>query len=210
VIAPGTYLLYDGGCRRCTRLAEQVVAASDGRLTMASLRAAEFQELLDALCPDRRFEPTLLTIDGGATRVVTGSMMRLRLLRLLRPRRTVRIARIARRYGVPVFSIGTLSTRSPEIWVGKRLGARWAITVTDDAVSVSSSTRIITLPVHVAGEIRYMSGRKRSFSVAKIPGDLDEQGRAVLVRILLREGFLRLSRPSHSWRAWLHAEPVSR
>jgi hypothetical protein len=195
VIAPGNYLLYDGGCAKCTRLAEWVVAAADGRLAMASLRAPEFRRLVDAARPGWRFEPTLLTVDGSATRVVTGSMMRLRLLCLLGPRLTVRVAGIARRSGIPVLAIGTLSTRSPVVAgntrVRKRPGVRWTITVTSDAISVSSSRKIITLPGHVGREIHYMNGRNRSFSVSDIPGDLGEQGRAVLVRALLREGFLR-------------------
>jgi hypothetical protein len=199
----GNYLLYDGGCPKCTRLAKHVAAASDGRLAIADLRDPEFRQRLAEIRPDWRFEPTLLMFANGKGRAVTGFWMRLRLLRLLGLRRAMRVAAMAARGGVPIIGIGTLGSRprpifpdeidlvGPETWVRLRPGQRWNMAVADDVVKLTFQGKEVEMPAHVAYEIQYIAehGDKR-FAASSIPGDLDEPGRVVLVRVLLRTGFL--------------------
>jgi hypothetical protein len=85
-----------------------------------------------------------------------------------------------------VDSIGldTSVRRRPEL--GRR------VTVEDGVVRLDFHTRTVQFPAHVAGELRFVSESDR-FTPAAIPGELDEPGRLVLVRTLVREGFLTIS-----------------
>ena len=59
----------------------------------------------------------------------------------------------------------------------------------DDAVAVSCQGAVISLPAFAREPLAHaLSGR--AFTLTDLPGDLDEAGRAVLVRRLLREGLL--------------------
>jgi len=209
MIEPGTYLLYNAGCASCTSLAEQVIAASNGSLKMASLRAPEFNRVLRAVRPLWRFEPTLLTVDGRTAQVATGFLMRFRLLWLLGPRRAIRVARIASRFDVPVIGMGTLSTypariaeeqlrkvgSGTRVWV--RLGRRWKINATPKTLVLRSRLKKIKLAPQVIEEIRYMASldENQGFAASAIPGTLDESRRVRLVRVLLQAGFLTLTPP---------------
>jgi JmjC domain len=51
----------------------------------------------------------------------------------------------------------------------------------------------IRFPAHGAAELRSCFEREAPFRVADLPGELDDEGRLVLVRRLVREGFLRVS-----------------
>jgi hypothetical protein len=98
------YLLFDGACPKCSRLAADVEAAGDGRLLTGSLRDEEFSGHLDRARPGWRWEPTLLSVGDDGVRVFTGMRMRLRLARLVGARRALRIARLARSAGFPLVS----------------------------------------------------------------------------------------------------------
>ena len=52
--------------------------------------------------------------------------------------------------------------------------------------------RTVSFPEHVAEELEFLASVEEPFTPADLPGDLDEEGRLVLVRRLIREGFLRL------------------
>jgi lysine-specific demethylase/histidyl-hydroxylase NO66 len=51
----------------------------------------------------------------------------------------------------------------------------------------------IRFPAHAAPELRSCFEREAPFRAADLPGELDDEGRLVLVRRLVREGFLRVS-----------------
>jgi lysine-specific demethylase/histidyl-hydroxylase NO66 len=51
--------------------------------------------------------------------------------------------------------------------------------------------RRISFPEHVLDEIGYLVGTTSTFRARDLPGSLDDAGRLVLVRRLIREGFLR-------------------
>ncbi len=64
-----------------------------------------------------------------------------------------------------------------------------------DAVALVFEGKEITLPVHAAPELRGCFAREEPFRVGDLEGDLDEAGRVVLARRLVREGFLRVVAP---------------
>jgi hypothetical protein len=65
--------------------------------------------------------------------------------------------------------------------------------VTDDVASLDFHDKTVQLPASVADAVQYVAeSNGEGFTPADIPGDLDEPGRLVLVRTLLREGFLTL------------------
>jgi ribosomal protein L16 Arg81 hydroxylase len=63
---------------------------------------------------------------------------------------------------------------------------------TDGAVTLVFEGKEVGLPSHAASELRACFGAEAPFRAADLPGDLDVDGRLVLVRRLVREGFLRV------------------
>jgi ribosomal protein L16 Arg81 hydroxylase len=86
-----------------------------------------------------------------------------------------------------------LDAVTPGTSVRRRPGQRWHLTVTDDVASLDFHDKTVQLPASVADAVQYVAeSNGEGFTPADIPGDLDEPGRLVLVRTLLREGFLTL------------------
>jgi JmjC domain len=52
--------------------------------------------------------------------------------------------------------------------------------------------KTLTFPAHVEDDVEFVVSADREFTAADLPGDLDAEGRLVLVRRLVREGFLRV------------------
>jgi hypothetical protein len=63
----------------------------------------------------------------------------------------------------------------------------------NDDVSLVFEGRELTFPDHAAEELQAIFESDEPFTAADLPGSLDEAGRLVLVRRLVREGFLELS-----------------
>ncbi len=75
--------------------------------------------------------------------------------------------------------------------VRRRPALRFHISVDDAVVSVDFHGKTVRLPASVADEVRYVaSSNGDGCTGASIPGDLDEDGRLVLISTLVREGFL--------------------
>jgi len=53
--------------------------------------------------------------------------------------------------------------------------------------------RSLRFPARLESELEFLVGAERPFRASELPGELDEAGRLVLVRRLVREGFLRRS-----------------
>jgi hypothetical protein len=51
----------------------------------------------------------------------------------------------------------------------------------------------IVLPDYVRDDVEFLLEADAPFTPADLPGDLDDEGRLVLVRRMLREGLLRLA-----------------
>ncbi|GAA1888479.1 cupin domain-containing protein [Streptantibioticus ferralitis] len=73
----------------------------------------------------------------------------------------------------------------------RRPDLRWTLAVDEEAVQLTFHDKTVQFPAHVADEVRYVAqSNGAGFTGASIPGDLDQPGRAVLVRTLMREGFI--------------------
>lgn len=63
----------------------------------------------------------------------------------------------------------------------------------DDELALLFEGRRVIFPSHVREELEAVAAADGAFRVADLPGSLDDAGRLVLVRRLVREGFLRVS-----------------
>jgi ribosomal protein L16 Arg81 hydroxylase len=87
-----------------------------------------------------------------------------------------------------VFRLRDATARSR---AGVRPSLLYRLRETDDEVVVSSYAGETRLPRHAAGALRYALEHD-DYEIAALPGDLDEAGKLVLVRRLVREGLVRL------------------
>jgi hypothetical protein len=62
----------------------------------------------------------------------------------------------------------------------------------EGGVALVFEGKCIAFPAHVRPQLEYVLDAAGAFAAADLPGKLDESGRVVLVRRLVREGFLRL------------------
>jgi hypothetical protein len=62
----------------------------------------------------------------------------------------------------------------------------------ESEVALDFEGRRVTFPGHVREEVEGAALSEGPFRAADLPGNLDEEGRLVLIRRLVREGFLRI------------------
>jgi hypothetical protein len=62
----------------------------------------------------------------------------------------------------------------------------------EDGVALVFEGRELRFPAHARAEVMACFEADEPFRAAELPGDLDDGGRLVLVRRLVREGFLRV------------------
>lgn len=89
---------------------------------------------------------------------------------------------------LPSVALETVVLRRPEL--------QWHIdggSGDDDPVVLHFHGKVVRLPGRVAEEVRFVCDAG-TFTAKDIPGGLDEEGRLVLIRGLLREGFLTIAR----------------
>lgn len=66
------------------------------------------------------------------------------------------------------------------------------LAVDDRAATLSFEGRELSFPARVAAELEYLLAAEEPFRAEDLPGGLDEEGRLVLLRRLVREGLLRI------------------
>lgn len=64
-----------------------------------------------------------------------------------------------------------------------------------DRVVLSFDGKELSFPAHARAEVEHAATAIGAFTAAELAGELDEAGRLVLVRRLVREGFLRVTEP---------------
>jgi bifunctional lysine-specific demethylase and histidyl-hydroxylase NO66 len=64
----------------------------------------------------------------------------------------------------------------------------------DGAITLAFEGRELRFPPHAGAEVQAIAASTEPFAATDLPGRLDEPGRLVLLRRLVREGFLRLKR----------------
>jgi hypothetical protein len=62
-----------------------------------------------------------------------------------------------------------------------------------DGVSLAFEGRRLVFPAHAGPDVAFAASVTGTFTARDLPGSLDDEGRLVLVRRLVREGFLRLT-----------------
>ena len=67
------------------------------------------------------------------------------------------------------------------------------VSESDGSVAVVFEGKELVFPEHAADEVRAVLEVDGPFTAAELPGELDDEGRLVLVRRLVREGLLRIS-----------------
>jgi len=67
------------------------------------------------------------------------------------------------------------------------------LSVDADKATLSFEGRDLRLPARIEAELEFLATVEGSFRLADLPGRLDDAGRLVLGRRLVREGFLRIS-----------------
>ena len=85
-----------------------------------------------------------------------------------------------------------LARLGPETPLERRATVIADLEGTDDAATLVFEGKEIGFPVHTVTELRACFESEEPFRVADLPGELDADGRLVLARRLVREGFLRV------------------
>ena len=112
---------------------------------------------------------------------VAGRMRR----RLVRTRRSILPDQMAQLRALERLELETPVERRPTVIA--ELGRP------DGRAVLSFEGKRVEFPASVAEEVEFVADAEGEFRAADLPGDLDEEGRLVLVRRLVREGFLRIS-----------------
>jgi hypothetical protein len=100
-------------------------------------------------------------------------------------RRPIRADRFDQLRGLRAFDAETTVERRDSVVFDLEAG--------DSEVALAFEGRRIAFPAHVHEELEAAARSEEPFRAADLPGKLDEDGRLVLVRRLVREGFLRVS-----------------
>jgi hypothetical protein len=85
-------------------------------------------------------------------------------------------------------ALASLDLETP---VERRPGAA-QLSDSDDRTTLAFAGKELSFPAHVSAEVAFVAAADGPFRASEIPGPLDSAGRLVLVRRLVREGFLRL------------------
>jgi len=67
------------------------------------------------------------------------------------------------------------------------------LVVDDENATLTYEGRDLRFPARIAAELEFVAGAEQAFRLSDLPGRLDGEGRLVLARRLVREGFLRIS-----------------
>lgn len=85
----------------------------------------------------------------------------------------------------------------PKLKLGSRVRLRPNIisrlTSDEEYTSLHFHGKVVQIPKHVEPDLRYILASSGEFSVGNLPGELDEEGKLVLVRKLTCEGLLAIS-----------------
>jgi hypothetical protein len=124
-------------------------------------------------------------LSGLADRLASAKVERRRREKFVATRRPIRDDQFDVLRGLERLAAETLVERRPTVIFD--LSAR------GDEVELVFEGRRVSFPAHARAAVEAAARAEGPFRAADLPGNLDERGRLVLVRRLVREGFLRLS-----------------
>ncbi len=150
-----------------------------------------FKAALEELGDDVRFRRSWSSdeavddlIDALRARLGREAVERRARARLVRTRRPLREGQMRQLRALEELDLDTELERRPSVIAD--LGRR------EGSVSLVFEGRELTFPAHVNTELEAAFGAQEPFTAAELPGSLDDAGRLVLVRRLVREGFLTI------------------
>jgi hypothetical protein len=122
-----------------------------------------------------------------AERLTGDDVARRKAARLERRRRPVLDGQLSQLRALDALTVATLVERRPSTLA--------ATADEGDAVALVFHGKRLLLPARLGEEAAFLAEVDAPFAAADLPGSLDDAGRLVLVRRLVREGFLRIKRP---------------
>ena len=87
--------------------------------------------------------------------------------------------------------LARLESLAADSIAGARAGLIYRLTETPQTLRIECYGKEISLPAHSAPAVRFALESER-FAVGDLPGDLDDEGKLVLIRRLVREGLVAL------------------
>jgi Cupin superfamily protein len=151
-----------------------------------------FKAALEELGDDVRFRRSWQSGDGTdelvealRARVGREDVARRAREKLVRTRRPIREGQLRQ--------LRALEELAPDTEVERNRTVLVDVAPQNGAVSLAFEGRTLTFPAQAREEVLAIAGAEQAFTPADLPGSLDDAGRLVLVRRLVREGLLRIS-----------------
>jgi Cupin superfamily protein len=151
-----------------------------------------FKSALGELGDDVRFRRSWRTGDGAddlvealRSRLTTGDVERRAREKLIRTRQPIRQGQLRQLRALDSLDTETELERNPTVLAD--------LLEQDGEVALAFEGRSLTFPPHARDEVAALATADEPFTASTLPGTLDDAGRLVLVRRLVREGFLRIS-----------------
>jgi hypothetical protein len=151
-----------------------------------------FKSALEELGDDLRFRRSWQSGDGTDElvealrgRIGREDVARRARTKLVRTRRPIREGQLRQLRALDELTPDTEVERNPTVLVD--------VAAQNGDVLLAFEGRTLTFPAHAREEVLAIAGAEQAFTLAELPGSLDEPGRLVLVRRLVREGLLRIS-----------------
>jgi hypothetical protein len=105
--------------------------------------------------------------------------------KLVKTRRPVRAGHLSQLRALDDLDVDTGLERNPAVIAD--------VVEVDGGVTLVFEGREVTFPAHARDEVVAAAAAEGVFTASELPGELDDESRLVLVRRLVREGFLRIS-----------------
>jgi lysine-specific demethylase/histidyl-hydroxylase NO66 len=151
-----------------------------------------FRAALDELGDDVRFRRSWQSgagpdelVEALSERLGRDDVERRVRAKLVRSRRPIREGQFRQLRALEALGTETELERNPTVLADVVEG--------NGAVSLVFEGREVTFPEHARDEVAAVAAAEEPFTVSELPGSLDDDGRLVLVRRLVREGFLRIT-----------------
>jgi hypothetical protein len=151
-----------------------------------------FKNALEELGDDVRFRRSWQSGEGAdelvevlSERLDREDVERRARAKLVRSRRPIREGQFRQLRALEELRTETALERNPTVLAD--------LVEQNGVVSLVFEGREVTFPGHVREEVAAVAIAEEPFTASELPGSLDDNGRLVLVRRLVREGFLRIS-----------------
>ena len=129
--------------------------------------------------------PTSDLLDRLAERLNDDAVLRRRRARFVDSRRPIRDDQFDQQRALESLGLDTpLELRATVVF---------DLTRSEEGIELAFEGRRLVFPAHAAPEVVAAAEAEGTFTASELPGELDDDGRLVLVRRLVREGFLRVS-----------------